>query len=277
MVTEILIPVSVIGGLGLFFGIGLAFASKKFEVITDERVSQVREILPGANCGACGQAGCDAFAEAVIEGKAGVTACPVGGAALAENICKILGIEIETMENKVAKVKCNGTYENCKNKYNYYGLEDCSAAASLYGGPSSCLYGCLGLGTCAKACPFDAIIIEDGLAKVLEHKCTGCGICVKSCPKNIIELVPVHSRHIVECSSLDRGNIVRQVCSVGCIGCTRCVKACPFNAIKMEGPLAKINPELCTNCGECVKVCPTNAIKYMGKALQILNSQGLQG
>lgn len=261
MVSGILIPVSIIGGLGLLFGVGLTVASKKFEVKVDERVSRVREVLPGANCAACGQTGCDAFAEAVVEGKVEVTGCPAGGADLAKKIGEILGVEAETLENKIARVKCSGTHENCKNKYNYYGLEDCTAAAALYGGPSACLYGCVGLGTCAKACPFDAIIIEDGIAKVLEWKCTGCGICVKSCPKNIIELIPSHARHIVTCSSLDRGNIVRQVCSTGCIGCTRCVRACPSGAIKMNEALAQIDPHLCTNCGECVKVCPTAAIK----------------
>lgn len=272
MLSEILIPISIIGGLGLFFGAGLTFASKKFEVKVDERISKIREILPGANCASCGYTGCDAFAEAIIQGETEVTGCTVGGAELSKNICEILGLEAKITENKVARVKCNGTYSNCKNKYNYHGLEDCNAATALYGGPSSCLYGCVGLGTCVKACPFGAIVIEDGLAKVLEWKCTGCGICVKSCPKNIIELIPSHSRHIVTCSNLDRGNIVRQVCSVGCIGCTRCVRACPSNAIKMDGALAKIDPKLCINCKECVKVCPTGAIKCFDMEDEYKNS-----
>ncbi|NSW89644.1 MAG: Fe-S cluster domain-containing protein [Firmicutes bacterium] len=266
MMSEILIPVAVVGGLGLFFGIGLSFASKKFEVKVDEKVKLVRDVLPGANCAACGQTGCDAFAEAVAEGKVAVTGCPVGGADVAKKIGEILGLEAEAVEDKTARVICGGTFENSKVKYNYYGIEDCNAAAALYGGPSACLYGCIGLGTCVRACPFDAIVIENGLARVLEWKCTGCGMCVKACPKKIIELVPRYSRHTVTCSSLDKGNIVRQVCSVGCIGCTRCVKACPVGAISMKGSLAKIDPPTCTNCGECVKVCPTGAIRCYNMA-----------
>ena len=261
MISGILIPIAIIGGLGLFFGIGLSFASKKFEVKVDEKVKLVRDALPGANCAACGQTGCDAFAEAVVEGKDQATGCPVGGAGVAKRISEILGIEAEVGEDKTARVMCGGTYEACKVKYNYSGIKDCDAAAALYGGPSACYYGCIGLGTCVRACPFDAIVIEDGLAKVLEWKCTGCGLCIKACPKNIIELVLKYSRHAVACSSLDKGNVVRQVCSTGCIGCTRCVKACPAGAISMKGSLAKIDPKTCTNCGECVKVCPTGAIK----------------
>ena len=160
---------------------------------------------------------------------------------------------------------CNGTRENCKTKYSYDGFEDCVSVNSLYGGPSACLYGCIGLGTCARACPFNAIIIEDGVAKVMDGKCTGCGICIKSCPKNIIRFVPKADRHVVNCSSLDKGAIVRKNCKVGCIGCMRCVKVCPSGAIKMNGTLAVIDNSLCTNCGECAKVCPTKAIKpYAG-------------
>jgi len=260
MIDQILIPVAIIGGLGLLFGLGLAFASKKFEVKVDERVANVREVLPGANCAACGQTGCDAFAEAVVAGKVSTLGCPVGGAAVAKKIGAILGVENSEVEEKIAQVMCKGTLQNCKRKFDYQGIEDCVSAAAVYGGPSSCLYGCIGFGTCAKVCPFGAIIIEDGVAKVMDGKCTGCGMCVKACPKNIIALVPKASRHIVTCSSLDKGNIVRQVCSVGCIGCTRCVKACPSGSITMNGALARINNKICTNCGECVKVCPTGAI-----------------
>jgi len=265
MVIQVLIPVSIVGALGLIFGLGLSYASKKFDVETDERIPLVREVLPGANCAACGYTGCDGFAEAVVNGEAKVAGCPVGGATVSSRIAEILGVESSIEDEKVAQVMCNGTRENCKTKYSYDGFEDCVSVNSLYGGPSACLYGCIGLGTCARACPFNAIIIEDGVAKVMDGKCTGCGICIKSCPKNIIRFVPKADRHVVNCSSLDKGAIVRKNCKVGCIGCMRCVKVCPSGAIKMNGTLAVIDNSLCTNCGECAKVCPTKAIKpYAG-------------
>lgn len=263
--------VAIVGGLGLLFGLVLSYASKKFEVKVDERVTKVREVLPGANCGGCGQAGCDAFAEAVVEGGCKVDGCPVGGAAAAEQIGKILGVSVGDMEKKVARVMCGGTTEKCKKKFDYIGVEDCTIAGNMFGGPQACSYGCVGMGNCVRACMFDAIVVEDGVAKVIASKCTACGKCVAACPKKLIELVPVSLEYTVRCSSLDRGNIVRKNCDVGCIGCGRCAKACPENAIKLNGTLAKIDPELCKNCGECIKVCPTKSIRRFkcGETLKI--------
>lgn len=260
MLQEILLPTGLIGGLGLVFGLGLAYASKKFEVKTDERVAKIREILPGANCGACGQTGCDGFAECVVAGKCDVTGCPVGGAALSNSIAEILGVKAEATVAKTARVMCSGTYTACKSKFDYSGIEDCTAAANLFGGPSACSYGCLGMGNCVRACPFGAIEIVDGVAKVIEYKCKACEKCVAVCPKKIIEMVPVCGEYTVTCSSLDKGAVVRKNCSVGCIGCSKCVKVCQSNAISLNGTLAKINPEACTNCGDCMKSCPTGAI-----------------
>jgi len=257
---EIVLPASIVGGLGLIFGIGLSFASKKFAVKVDERVALVREVLPGANCAGCGQTGCDAFAEAVVAGTCAPNGCPVGGAAVAKKISEIMGVETGDLEVKTARVLCGGTTSNCKNKYNYEGIDDCAAAASLYGGPQACSYGCVGLGNCAKACPFGAIVVQNGLAQVIQSKCAGCGKCVAACPKKIIELVDVNKEYTVKCSSFDRGNIVRQNCSVGCIGCGKCTKVCPEGAIKLNGTLAKVDYKLCKNCGECAKECPTKAI-----------------
>jgi len=262
MLQELLLPTSIIGGLGLIFGVGLAYASKKFKVEADERVAKIREVLPGANCGACGYTGCDNFAEAVVEGKCDINACTVGGDAVTEAIGEILGVKAEATVAKTARVMCEGTYSSCRVKYDYSGIEDCVAAASLLGGPSACTYGCVGLGNCVRACPFDAIEIVDGLARVIESKCKACGKCIDSCPKNIIEMVPVCGEYTVSCSSMDKGAVIRKNCSVGCIGCGKCTKVCPSGAISVKGTLAKINPELCTNCGECIKVCPTNAITW---------------
>jgi len=261
MFEQVWIPVFIIGGLGLIFGLGLSFASMKFHVKVDERVALVREILPGANCAACGQTGCDAFAECVVEGKCAVNGCPVGGAEVAGKIAEILCVEACAIEKRIARVMCGGTLDLCRKKLDYAGIEDCAAASMLYGGPSACSYGCVGMGNCARACPFGAIAVENGLAKIIAPLCTGCGKCVDACPKNIIELVPVALEYTVACSSLDRGNIVRQNCDVGCIGCGRCTKACPEGAIKLNGTLAKIDPALCKNCGECLKACPTKSIR----------------
>lgn len=259
---EIWIPVAIVGGLGLFFGLVLAFASKKFEVKVDERIAMIRDLLPGANCAGCGQTGCDAFAEAVVAGICGADGCPVGGNEVASKICEIMGTQEVNITRKIARVMCGGSNDVTGKKYDYEGIEDCLAASLVYAGPEACPYGCVGMGNCVRACPFEAIVIENGLAKVIASKCTGCGKCVVACPKNIIKLVPLCHEYTVRCSSLDRGAVVRQYCKVGCIGCGRCVKVCQPGAITLDGgTLARINPDLCNNCGECIKVCPTASIK----------------
>jgi len=268
MFQSILIPVIILGALGLLFGLGLAFASKKFAVEVDERVAQIREVLPGANCGACGQTGCDSYAEAVAAGTAAVNCCTVGGPDAAAKIAEIMGTEAGEMERKTARVMCGGTYDNCKQKYKYVGIQDCTAAAALSGGPSACSYGCLGLGTCASVCSFGAIVIENGLARVIQSKCTACGKCVAACPKKIIKIVPEKSWYAVTCSSLDKGKVVMTNCKVGCIGCRKCSKVCGANAISFEGTLSKIDPELCRNCGACISECPTGAIKAFHGSVQ---------
>ncbi|NMB33586.1 MAG: RnfABCDGE type electron transport complex subunit B [Clostridium sp.] len=261
MLDKLIISTSVVGGMGLVLGMGLSIASKMFEVKVDPRVAKVREVLPGANCGACGQTGCDAFAQCVVEGECEINGCTVGGQELADKLGEILGVKAQTVEEKVAKIMCGGTHEVCKSKFDYAGILDCAAAANLFGGPSACTYGCVGLGDCVRACPFDAIVIKDGLANIIESKCRACGKCVEACPKNIIEMVLKKGRYSVSCSSMDKGGIVRKNCEVGCIGCRKCSKVCPTDAISFAGTLAKIDTAVCINCGECAAVCPTGAIE----------------
>lgn len=261
MIEQILWPVVSLGGMGLLFGGGLAFASKIFAIESDPRISQVRDALPGANCGGCGYPGCDAFAEAVVAGEAPIDGCPVGGADTAENVGNIMGKEISTSEKMIARVICNGTNTNAKEKYKYYGITDCRAASMVAGGSKECQYGCLGLGTCEKLCPFDAIHVnENGVAEVDEEKCTACGVCVEACPKDVIELVPANKEVRVLCNSNAKGKEVKSTCIVGCIGCQICVKACPFDAMEFKDNLAHINYDKCTNCMICAEKCPTNAI-----------------
>lgn len=261
-ITNIIYPVISIGGLGLLFGLGLGYASKKFAVAVDERVPKVRDVLPGANCGGCGFAGCDAFAKAVVEGQAKIDACSVGGSETAKNIAGILGVEAEEKERQVAVVKCIGTCDKSKIKYDYEGITSCKDASFIPGGGSkSCSYGCLGLGSCERACQFDAIKIIDGIATIDETKCVACGMCIKECPRNIIELEVARKKVEVMCNSNAKGKDVKSVCEVGCIGCRLCTKVCPTGAITVENNLATIDYEKCTSCGLCVEKCPTKVIK----------------
>ncbi|MCX7841476.1 MAG: RnfABCDGE type electron transport complex subunit B [Clostridia bacterium] len=263
MIESIVFPTLILGGMGGLFGLGLAYAAKVLSVNEDERVAKIREALPGANCGGCGFPGCDGFAAAVAEGKAAATGCPVGGDALAEQLSEIMGVACERTERKTARVMCNGRCSVAKEKYSYYGIDDCFAASQVFAGHKACSYGCLGHGTCVKACPFNAIVIVGGVARVIEDRCKSCGKCIAACPKKIIEMVTASKKYAVLCRSKDKGPITKKNCDVGCIGCTKCVKACQFEAISMEGPLARIDTEKCTNCGECVKVCPTMAIRKL--------------
>ncbi|WP_455542592.1 RnfABCDGE type electron transport complex subunit B [Intestinibacter sp.] len=257
---EILKAVILLGVMGLIFGAVLAFAAQKFAVEVDEREAKILEVLPGANCGGCGYPGCGGVAAAIVKGEAPVNACPVGGAAVAAKIGEIMGVSAEAGERKVAHVMCNGTCESAVDKYEYQGISDCRAAAALIGGPKSCGFGCLGLGTCASACSFGGISIVNGVAVVNEDKCVLCGKCMEICPKGIIQPKPAKQEVVVDCSSKDKGKDVKDKCSAGCIGCKKCEKACPVGAITVENNVAKIDYSKCIGCKVCAEVCPKNVI-----------------
>lgn len=261
MLQQLLLPVLSLGGLSFLFGAGLSLASKKFEVAKDSRIDAVREALPGANCGACGYPGCDGLAAAIVEGRAPISACTVGGSPVAAKVGSIMGVEAEVMQKMVARVLCQGDCDQAIDKYRYRGIADCVAASMLADGQKGCSYGCLGLGTCERVCPFDAIHVnQKGIAVVDKEKCTACNKCVVACPKNVIELIPTSSEVQVTCNSRDKGKDVKAYCKVGCIGCRICVKACPFDAMSFNHNLAKIDYEKCTNCRVCAEKCPTHAI-----------------
>ncbi len=257
----ILIAGLIVGGTGLIIGILLGIAGKLFAVPVNQKEIDVREALPGSNCGGCGFAGCDAYAKAVAEGSTPPNMCPVGGAAVAEKIGEIMGVSVEVTK-KVALVKCGGNCEVAPDKYDYHGSQSCIDAIGVTGGgPKKCSYGCMGLGSCVKVCEFNAISIVDGIAVVDKEKCTACGKCASVCPKKLIEIIPYDSQYHVGCSNKDKGKDVKAVCSVGCIGCGLCAKNCEYNAIVLEDNIAKIDYAKCMNCGVCQSKCPVKIIK----------------
>lgn len=258
----ILLSILVVGGAGLLIGLLLGIAGKKFEVKTDERIAAVRDALPGNNCGGCGYPGCDGVAEAIVNGQAPVTACPVGGPEVAKQIGKIMGQEVADSGRKTAFVKCGGSCGKTRKDYDYTGIEDCTMMAFVpNGGPKHCNYGCLGYGSCVKACQFDAIHIRDGVAVVDRELCKACGACVKVCPNQLIELVPYEGAdYHVRCSSRDKGKAVMEGCDSGCISCRKCEKNCPAQAIQVKDNIAHIDYTLCVNCGKCMEECPKGCI-----------------
>ncbi len=253
----------VLAGLGVLFGIALAIVAARFAVKVDPRVEQVRETLPGANCSACGFAGCMGYAEAVV-GNPDVAAnlCVPGKAAVAEKIAEITGKKAEKLEPKIARVFCQGGTSLSQRRFIYTGVKDCTAAVLAAGGDKSCEYGCLGYGTCMRACPFGAITMSsDDLPIIDPAKCTACGKCVAACPKQVIELAQASKAVVISCHSRDKGADTKKKCQVGCIGCGICVRTCPVDAIKIDNNLARIDHNKCIVCGLCVKKCPTSAIK----------------
>lgn len=251
---------AVLGAVGLGCSIMLVWASKKFHVEADPKVEAILKLLPGANCGACGCAGCASCAECISEGELPPDVCPSASFGCIRMIGETMGVSVEEKEKEVAVVLCNGGV-NCVSRFQYDGVEDCKAAMLIADGEKACSYGCIGHGSCVRACPFDAISIgENRLPVIDEYACKGCGICVNVCPKDILTLAKTSEKVRVLCFSKDKGKYVREICKFGCIGCGICVKACPSDAITLKDNLALIDQEKCTSCGICVEKCPRNAI-----------------
>lgn len=264
-----LIAVAVLGAIALVSAVVLYVVSKKFAVHEDPRIAQTQELLPGANCGGCGFAGCSAMAEALVKGadKGSIDGllCPVGGQAVMGQVADLLGMAVAATEPKVAVVRCNGSCENRPRTAEYDGMLTCAAMNLTSMGSTGCGFGCLGCGDCVKACQFGALHMdpETGLPVVDEDKCTACGACVKACPRHIIELRkkgPKGRRVYVQCVSKDKGAVARKACKVACIGCGKCQKVCKFDAITIENNLAYVDFNKCRLCTKCVDECPTGAM-----------------
>ena len=229
----------LVAAVGLFIGVFLGVAGKKFAVEVDEKEVAVREALPGNNCGGCGYPGCDGLAAAIAKGEAPVNGCPVGGEPVGKIIAGIMGQEVVETARQVAYVKCAGTCEKTKENFAYTGVEDCEMMAFVPGGGAkACTYGCLGFGSCVKVCPFGAIDVVNGVAVVDKEACKACGKC-----------------------SHAKGKAVTSACEVGCIGCKKCEKTCPNGAITVDEFCAHIDYSKCTNCGACKEACPRHIIQ----------------
>ncbi len=265
----ILLTVIVSLAVSFILGLLLGIFKKIFFVKVDETVAAVREVLPGANCGACGYPGCDGFAAAVAAGDAPVNGCPVGAVPVAQAIGKIMGVEASASA-KVAILTCQGSHNVCRDKCDYVGVKSCKAAKISINGLKECDWGCIGLGDCEAACPFDAIHMqENGLPAVDFEKCTGCGVCVAQCPQSVLTTVPVDltgSFALCSCKN-PRKNQIMKNCKRGCIKCKKCEKLCPTGAIKVD-ELPVVDASLCDSCGKCVEGCPTKVLVLMEDKIQ---------
>lgn len=252
----VLTAILTVGAIGLLAGLILGVTAKIFYVHVDPRVGQVSDLLPGANCGGCGYAGCTDLAVAIVQGNAPANACKAASGESAQEIAAMLGTSVDKQERQVAQIFCQGDAACAERKFAYMGIQDCRAAQEVSGGDKACRYGCLGLGTCVRACFFGALhMAPNGLPVVNTDLCTGCGSCVQICPRHIPKLIPVSQKAAAFCSSHDAGRAVKNVCTVGCLGDGLCKKVCPENAVTMDNFLAVVDPVKCTGCGLCFEKC----------------------
>jgi len=256
-----ILPVLIFLAAGALIGFGLAFLGEKLKVERDPRVDDVLRFLPGINCGGCGCAGCDGFAQKLVKGEAEVSSCNPCSVGNKENIGKILGRSVDKSRPMVAVVHCNGG-NKCLNKYAYQGYGDCQTAELIAGGAKACAVACLGLSSCTNACKYNAVAVDrdTAVAVVNSANCNSCGACVSACPKKLISRIPADAKVYVACSNPWKGKEIRPICPVGCIACGRCEKECAEHAIKVSNNLAMIDYDKCSGCAKCVKVCPSKCI-----------------
>lgn len=266
MNETILYAIITLCALGSAAAVILYFIAQKFKVIEDPAIDIINDLLPGANCGGCGVAGCRALAESMAKtGDLETYTCPVGGNDVMQKIAKFLGQDPVLSEPLIAVVRCNGSKVHAPDKVTYEGAESCAFSNFLSSGKNGCPFGCLGDGDCVRSCKFDALYIDKstGLPEVISDKCVACGACVKACPRNLIELRPKgrkDRRIYVSCMNQEKGGVAKKNCNVACIGCTKCLKECAYDAISFKNNLAYIDANKCKLCRKCVTVCPTGSI-----------------
>jgi Na+-translocating ferredoxin:NAD+ oxidoreductase subunit B len=265
--SAIVIPFLALGLMGALFAT-LLFVSYRFLAVKgDPRLDLFLSILPGSNCGACGHAGCMAYAETLVKEGGEPTGCLAGGSAVSAKLAQAMGISAQATEELVPFIACRAGRKSAKKKYDYAGVGNCQAVNLLFGGDTCCDNGCLGLGSCVKACPFGAITItEEGLAQIDAALCRSCRKCIKACPRNLISMRPKAQTVLVMCKNLDKGKRAKEVCPMACIACRICEKNCPAHAITMVNNLAVIDYSQCTRCGICVEKCPQKSILLLADA-----------
>ena len=264
--NPLVLTVLTLSLLGALLAVILYFVAQKFKVEEDPRIDEVEKMLPGANCGGCGFAGCRAMSEALVKNdNIDSLYCPVAGGDVMKSIAGYLGKSAAEKAPMVATMLCGGTCQKRPKVNHYDGALSCAVVNTFYVGETGCAFGCIGYGDCVQACKFGAMSLnpETGLVDIDPDKCTACGACVKTCPKGLIELRkkwPKNRAIYVACRSKNRGSVVMKACKAGCIGCGKCAKACPFEAITIDNYLAYIDPNKCRLCRKCVNECPTGAI-----------------
>jgi Na+-translocating ferredoxin:NAD+ oxidoreductase subunit B len=267
MDVNFLIAIATMGGLGFIFAGALAIADKKLRVEENPLIGEVNDVLPGANCGACGKAGCYDFAVNIVEGTVAVNACPVGGQDVANAIATVMGVDAGAAVKIVARVLCRGgSIEAAQKMVEYRGPQSCATMDLVSGGTKLCQYGCMGGGDCVEACTFNAIHLNDnGLPVVIDELCTGCGMCVKACPRNIIEMHPIDREVFVFCKNHYDPKTAQAVCDVACIGCGICARKSDGGIVMQDG-LAVINWENFDPEKIPFDKCKTSAICYLKDA-----------
>ena len=259
---RILAAAALMAGAGVLLGAVIGAVARIFRIEGDSRVDLVTELLPGANCGGCGKAGCRDFAKSVVAGENPPGKCPVSTREQVGAIALALGVEVGEVAHKKAVVRCSGNIFTSDRVAYYNGIHKCSSAMLVGGGPKVCRYGCLGMGDCARKCPFGAIEIINNLAVIHEELCVGCGSCAAVCPRGVIAIVPASAPVHVYCNSPEKGAQKRKVCRSACLGCGKCARKDP-EKFELDGALARVRysaTELPT--AETVEAvgCPTGAL-----------------